>query len=99
MNLKQRQIFSSLEDEESRFIFENRLLYNENDIEGSELEALKGCQNIIKQYRLKLAISVYHMKKDIIEIPEYIMNLVSDYHFYLRHYSSSFSETVLYALP
>lgn len=69
------------------------------DIEGAELEALKGCQNLIKKYRPKLAISAYHRKKDIIEIPEFIMNLVPDYHFYLRHYSSGFAETVLYALP
>lgn len=69
------------------------------DIEGAELEALKGCQNTIKKYRPKLAISVYHKKEDIIEIPGYIMSLVPDYHFYLRHYSSGFAETVLYALP
>ena len=69
------------------------------DIEGAELEALKGCKDTIKKYRPKLAISVYHKKEDLIEIPEYIMNLVPDYHFYLRHYSSGFTETVLYALP
>ena len=69
------------------------------DIEGAELEALKGCQETIKKYRPKLAISVYHKKEDLIEIPEYIMSLVPDYHFYLRHYSSGFTETVLYALP
>lgn len=69
------------------------------DIEGAELEALKGCQNIIKKYRPKLAISVYHKKGDLVEIPIYLMNLVPDYHFYLRHYSSGFVETVLYALP
>ena len=69
------------------------------DIEGAEMEALKGCQNTIKKYRPKLAISVYHKKEDIIEIPMYIMNLVPDYHYYLRHYSSNHAETVLYALP
>ena len=69
------------------------------DIEGAELEALKGCQNTIKKYRPKLAICIYHKKEDIIEIPGYIMSLVPDYHFYLRHYSSGFAETVLYALP
>lgn len=69
------------------------------DIEGAELEALKGCQNTIKRYRPKLAISVYHKKEDIVEIPKYIKSLVPDYHLYLRHYTSSFTETVLYALP
>lgn len=69
------------------------------DIEGAELEALKGCQNTIKRYRPKLAISIYHKKEDLIDIPRYIMNLVPDYHLYLRHYSSGWVETVLYALP
>lgn len=68
------------------------------DIEGAELEALKGCQNIIKQYRPKLAISVYHKKEDIVEIPKYIKSLVPDYHLYLRHYTNTFTDTVLYAL-
>ena len=69
------------------------------DIEGAELEALKGCQNTIKRYRPKLAISVYHKKEDIVEIPKYIKSLVPDYHLYLRHYTNTFTDTVLYALP
>ena len=69
------------------------------DIEGAESEALKGCQNTIKHYRPKLAISVYHKKEDIVEIPKYIKGLVPDYHLYLRHYTNTFTETVLYALP
>lgn len=31
MNMEQQRIYSLLEGEESRFIFENRLLHNEND--------------------------------------------------------------------
>lgn len=69
------------------------------DIEGVELEALKGCKNTIMHDRPKLAISVYHRPEDIIEIPMYIKTLLPDYNLYMRHYSFYDGETVLYALP
>ena len=80
-------------------LINDKVTYLKMDIEGAEPEALKGCQNIIRQYKPKLAISVYHNKADIIEIPKYIKSLVPEYRLYLRHYSSHVSETVLYALP
>lgn len=69
------------------------------DIEGAELEALKGCQDTIRKYHPKLAISIYHKPEDIIEIPCYIKELVPRYRLYLRHYGNGDTETVLYALP
>lgn len=80
-------------------VVKERVTYIKMDIEGAELEALKGCQNIIKQYKPKLAICVYHKPEDIIEIPKYIKQLVPEYRLYLRHYSNKQTETVLYALP
>lgn len=68
------------------------------DIEGAELEALKGAQNSIKKYRPKLAICVYHNPMDLVEIPLYLKSLVPDYKIYLRHYNTSASETVCYAV-
>lgn len=68
------------------------------DIEGAEYEALKGAERIIRQYKPKLAISVYHKWEDIWELPKLILSFYSGYTFYLRHYSLSSEETVLYAL-
>ncbi len=68
------------------------------DIEGAEFEALLGAEKTIKNYRPKLAICVYHKPLDIVKIPLYIKNLVPEYKLYLRHYSDSSSETVLYAI-
>lgn len=68
------------------------------DIEGAELNALKGAKETISKYRPKLAISVYHKPEDIITIPEYIKSLVPEYKFYLRHYTNSKYETVLYGV-
>ncbi len=67
------------------------------DIEGAELEALKGAERTIKKWRPKLAISLYHKPEDIYEIPLYLMKIMPEYKFYIRHYSASMVETVLYA--
>ena len=72
------------------------------DIEGSELEALKGARETIHRDLPKLAICVYHKKEDLITIPQYIRSLESKdrhYRFYLRHHSLCDHETVLYAIP
>lgn len=68
------------------------------DIEGSELEALKGAANHIIADKPKLAICVYHKPEDIVTIPQYILSLVPQYRLYLRHYSFGDNETVLYAV-
>jgi len=77
---------------------QDRVTFIKLDIEGAELEALKGAKDIIQKYRPKLAICVYHKKEDYWEIPYYIKELVPDYKLYLRHYSNYSDETVLYAI-
>ncbi len=69
------------------------------DVEGAELQALKGAKESIKKYKPKLAICVYHKFMDIVDLPLYIKELVPEYKFYLRHYSDNQYETVLYAIP
>jgi len=68
------------------------------DIEGAELNALKGAEQTILKHRPKLEICVYHKPEDIWEIPNYILSLHSDYKLYFRHYTFWASETVLYAV-
>jgi FkbM family methyltransferase len=68
------------------------------DIEGSEYEALCGAKNMIREYKPKLAICIYHKPEDIWELPWLIYELNTEYRFYLRHYSFGDVETVLYAL-
>lgn len=73
--------------------------YIKMDVEGSELEALKGSITTIQNYRPKLAISLYHKPEDIIEIPLFLEKLDLGYKYYLRHYQTRMEETVLYAVP
>ena len=72
--------------------------YIKMDIEGAELDTLKGARNTIMKYRPKLAVCVYHKMDDLLTIPDYILSLHSDYRLYLRNYSKNGREAVLYAL-
>lgn len=67
------------------------------DIEGAEMSALKGAENIIKRDKPMLAICVYHKVGDILAILNYINSIVPEYSFRLRHYGLWDVETVLYA--
>ena len=69
------------------------------DIEGAEMPALRGGLETIKQYRPQLAISIYHSASDFVDIPQFLNNTLKDYTFKLGHYSYSYFETVLYAIP
>ena len=68
------------------------------DIEGSELAALQGAEKTIRQFKPKLAISIYHKFGDFFEIPLYLQSLNLGYRFYLGHYTIYTEETVLYAV-
>lgn len=68
------------------------------DIEGSEYRALCGAKETIRKYKPRLAISIYHRMEDILVLPELIMGL-GEYDFYLRHYTLTDGDTVLFAIP
>ena len=79
-------------------IIDEAVTFIKFDIEGAELNALRGAQKIISNYKPKLAICVYHKNEDMWEIPYYIKQLVPEYKLYIRHYSNCAWETVLYAV-
>ncbi|MCI8512374.1 MAG: FkbM family methyltransferase [Lachnospiraceae bacterium] len=78
---------------------EERVTFIKMDVEGSELESLKGARNMILRDRPKLAICMYHKAEDMINLPLYIKSLVPEYKLYVRHHSNGAGETVLYAMP
>lgn len=72
--------------------------YIKMDIEGAELDSLKGARETILKYRPKLAVCVYHKMDDLVTIPQYILSLHKDYKLYLRNYNMAGVETILYAI-
>ena len=69
------------------------------DVEGSEMQALRGAAEIIKTSTPALAICLYHKAEDIFTIPQYVKQLNPNYKIYLRkHGLVSAFELVLYAI-
>jgi FkbM family methyltransferase len=69
------------------------------DIEGAEMEALKGAKNTILRDNPRLAISIYHSDEDMLRIAEWVHAAVPEYKLYCRHHSlyPFVFETILYA--
>lgn len=69
------------------------------DIEGAELGAIEGAKQSIRTNHPRLAISVYHNAGDFWKIPENVLAIRNDYRIYLRHYTESIYETVMFFIP
>ena len=68
------------------------------DIEGFELQALKGAKRVLKQLKPKLTICVYHKPCDIVELPKYILSQRDDYKIYFRLYRDFGHDLVCYCI-
>jgi len=80
-------------------VIDERPTFLKFDVEGSELAALRGSSNIIRQYKPIVAVCVYHKPNDIWEIPLYLYSMNRDYQFYFRTYDHDGLELVIYAIP
>ena len=89
-----KNVTTTLDDE-----INDKLTFMKMDIEGWELNALRGSVNHLINDHPKLAIAVYHRAVDFISIPNFILSVNSDYDLYLRHYTSGWSESVMFFKP
>lgn len=69
------------------------------DIEGMEYDALIGATEFIKQNSPSLAICVYHTPIDMWRIADLVMSISANYQVYVRHYTESIYETVMFFIP
>jgi FkbM family methyltransferase len=69
------------------------------DIEGSELDAIRGATGVIDKFRPRLAISIYHAPDDLFNIILYIKERHPLYRMFLDHYTIHSEESILYCLP
>jgi FkbM family methyltransferase len=66
------------------------------DVEGAELESIRGARESIQRFKPKLAISLYHKPGDLFEIILYIKDKFPFYSCFIDHYTIHTEETVLY---
>ncbi len=85
-----------------KIVGDEKVAFIKMDVEGAELEALKGARKVIERDRPILAISAYHRQEDLITLIPYISSLGNSsekYDLYLRHHGVVQSELVIYAIP
>ncbi|HEX6457323.1 MAG TPA: FkbM family methyltransferase [Thermoleophilaceae bacterium] len=67
------------------------------DVEGVEMNVLRGATRALAELRPRLGIAAYHRDDDLVQIPELIDSLGLGYRFFLNTYSAVEEETVLFA--
>jgi len=75
-----------------------RPTFIKTDVEGMDLQAVKGAKKMIQRDKPKLAISAYHLLEHLWMIPLLIHELEPSYKLYMRHHLRSMYETVCYAV-
>lgn len=73
--------------------------YVKLDVEGAEGTVLRGGMDSIVRHRPQLAVSIYHSKSDMYDLPQWLVQTLPDYVHFCRHYTASQFETVWYAIP
>jgi len=73
--------------------------YIKIDVEGADLDVLYGARQTIQKYRPRIAIAIYHTDEHMLAIPETIHEMCPEYRFFIRHYTSTERDMILYCLP
>lgn len=69
------------------------------DVEGAELQVLKGAINTIEQYLPMLVISIYHKLEDYFDIPLFMHKNFPAYEYRLGIFNAFAIGTLLYCIP
>jgi FkbM family methyltransferase len=78
------------------FLSGRKVTFIKADVEGMEMELLRGSERTIRNYRPKMALCVYHYPSHLYEVAEYVRYLVPEYKFVLRQHVPLFGDFVLY---
>jgi FkbM family methyltransferase len=66
------------------------------DVEGAEIAALLGAEQLIRRCKPVLSVAIYHRQSDFWEVPRYVLSLNPDYRIKVIHYSRGLLETVMF---
>jgi FkbM family methyltransferase len=69
------------------------------EIEGAELEALRGSRNTLQRRRPKMALSLYHKPEDLRTITQFIVDQELEYRFGFRQHNALVPDAMVLLLP
>ncbi|MBM1175077.1 FkbM family methyltransferase [Microvirga arabica] len=68
------------------------------DIEGAEMNALKGAARTIERFKPRIAVCIYHQLFDFYELPQFLLGIREDYKLYSGHSTTHGDESVIFAI-
>ncbi len=74
----------------------DRIDFIKLDIEGAELDAMRGATEVLRAFRPRLALSAYHRSDDLWELARLVDGLDLGYRFALGHFTLHTAETILF---
>jgi FkbM family methyltransferase len=69
------------------------------DVEGAELEVLRGAAHTLRTKRPQLALAAYHRPDDLAVLPGYIASLGLEYRWYLQCSTMTDVDSILFGVP
>jgi FkbM family methyltransferase len=69
------------------------------DVEGAELEVLRGASHTLRTQRPRLALATYHRPDDLVVLPAFIASLGLEYRWYLQCSTMTDVDTILFGVP
>jgi FkbM family methyltransferase len=69
------------------------------DVEGAELEVLRGAVHTLRTQRPRLALAAYHRPDDLAVLPAFVASLGLEYEWYLQCSTMTDVDTVLFGVP
>jgi FkbM family methyltransferase len=78
------------------YIKDRPVTFIKADIEGMEMDMLRGAVNTIRTNKPKMTLSVYHKPEDLISMVKFVVDIDKNYKVALRHHSPMLMDTTLY---
>jgi FkbM family methyltransferase len=69
------------------------------DVEGAELEVLRGAAHTLRTQRPRLALAAYHRPDDLAVLPAYVASLGLEYQWYLQCSTMTDVDSILFGVP
>jgi FkbM family methyltransferase len=77
----------------------DRVDFIKMDVEGAELEILKGAAHTLRTQQPRLALATYHRPDDLAVFPAFVASLGLEYRWYLQCSTMTDVDTILFGVP